>query len=143
MKVGKFKNKRVVVDGVTFDSQGEYARWIELKRLEQANAIRGLERQIRIVIEGKHGPMLTKTGRKRKMVLDYRYFEGNRAVYEDFKGMETTDWEFKADAFLNQFPGVELRIVKKDPRKSYYRIGGANPRKQPLYQAIENRGRCK
>lgn len=141
MKVGKYKNKRVVVDGVIWASQGEYARWIDLKRLEQANAIRGLERQIRVVIEGKHGPMLTATGRKRMMVLDYRYFEGNRAVYEDFKGMETADWEFKADAFLNQFPGVELRVVKKDPRKSYYRIGGKDPRRHPLYQPVSTRGR--
>jgi len=111
MKRPKYGNKRVTVGGITFDSIAESRRWCELKLLEKAGEIRNLERQVPIVLQGANGPLLSrKTGRPRKMVIDFRFFTNERCVYEDLKGFATKDWELKADIFCNQYPNTELRI---------------------------------
>lgn len=41
----KYRNNKIKVNGVTFDSQKEYARYLELKLLERAGEITDLETQ--------------------------------------------------------------------------------------------------
>lgn len=114
MKRPKYNARKVIVDGVKFDSKGEYARWLVLRDMEARGEIRNLERQIRVDLIGKNGPILSrKSGRKRQMVWDFRYFEQLHAVYEDFKGMILPDWQLKADVFANQNPNVIIRISGK------------------------------
>ena len=111
MKRQKYNAKRVTVDGITFDSVAESRRWCELKLLERAGEITRLDRQVPIVLHGANGPLLSrKTGRPRKMVIDFRFFTKERCVYEDTKGFATKDWDLKADLFLNQHPNTELWI---------------------------------
>ena len=43
---GKYGAKKIEADGLTFDSKKEYARWCELKLLEKAKEISGLQRQV-------------------------------------------------------------------------------------------------
>ena len=47
MRVGKYGNRKVVVDGIRFDSQKEAHRWQELRLLERAGKIADLRRQVR------------------------------------------------------------------------------------------------
>ena len=42
----KYGNEKVYRDGMAFDSIREYQRWIQLKLLERAGEITGLERQV-------------------------------------------------------------------------------------------------
>ncbi|MBS6476088.1 MAG: DUF1064 domain-containing protein, partial [Clostridiales bacterium] len=42
----KYRSKKTTVDGITFDSRREAARWQELKLLERAGSITELERQV-------------------------------------------------------------------------------------------------
>jgi len=49
MSRSKYRNRKTVVDGITFDSKREAARWQELKLLERAGEITELERQVEYV----------------------------------------------------------------------------------------------
>ena len=84
----KYHAQRTEIDGVTFDSKGEAARWQELKLLERAGQISGLERQIKyaLVVNG------VKLG---AYVADYRYTENGEQVVEDFKGVVTPVYRLK------------------------------------------------
>lgn len=101
----KYRNKRVTVDGVTFDSVGEAARWAELKLLERAGHIRNLERQVRV-------PLVVNGVKVCAVVVDFAYFEGERRVWEDHKSAYTRKlpvWRIKAKLIAALYPNVEIR----------------------------------
>jgi len=83
LKENKYHNKKVTVDGLTFDSIKEANRWQELRLMERAGKITGLSRQLRIEIVPK-----TKLHRARHYVADFVYFdkEQGKTIYEDVKG---------------------------------------------------------
>ena len=81
VKPSKYKNKKTEVDGIVFDSKKEAARWLELKALEAAGAIRRLSRQVRIPLE-VNGTVVAH------WVADFAYYEDLqmlRPVWEDVK----------------------------------------------------------
>lgn len=79
------------VDGIRFDSKGEARRWGELKLLERAGQISGLERQVPYRLE-VNGVLVTK------YVADFRYLDAKSGelVVEDFKGFRTPEYRIKA-----------------------------------------------
>lgn len=79
----KYHNRRVTVDGISFQSVKEASRWQQLKFLERAGKITGLNRQIRIEVVPK-----TKLHRARYYLADFVYFdkEQGKTIYEDVKG---------------------------------------------------------
>lgn len=79
----KYGNRKVTVDGVTFDSVKEASRFQELRMLERAGEITGLVRQVRIELIPK-----TKLYRACYYVCDYAYFDKRegKTIYEDVKG---------------------------------------------------------
>jgi hypothetical protein len=79
-KRSKYRNQRCEVDGVTFDSRKEAARWVELKAMESARVIAALRRQVRI-------PIVVRGVRVCVYVCDFRYVAHNptRLVIEDVK----------------------------------------------------------
>lgn len=85
----KFNARRTKVDGIEFDSAKEARRYSELRLLERAGQIRGLELQpeFPIVIDGS--PVKYASGRNAKYVGDFSYFEGTRRVVEDVKSPAT------------------------------------------------------
>jgi hypothetical protein len=81
----KFKNIRVVVGGLKFDSKKEAARWIELCILLKAGKISHLARQVSfglvdsVILDGRKKPQL-------KYIADAVYYDGsNKLVIEDTK----------------------------------------------------------
>ena len=58
------------MDGITFDSVKEASRWHELRMLEKAGQIAGLNRQVRIELIPK-----TKLYRASWYVCDFVYFD--------------------------------------------------------------------
>jgi hypothetical protein len=103
--------KRVTVDGITFDSKREAARWSELKLLERAGKITDLRRQVPFPLFGRDDPILTPTGRKMKYIADFVYYDPflKAEVVEDAKGWATDVYKIKK-AIL-QAQGVEVREV--------------------------------
>ncbi len=83
-KPSKHRNKKTVVDGMTFDSEKEATRYQELKLLERVGAIRDLELQPKVDCYGANGERVC--GYRG----DFRYFslELGRTVLEDTK----SDW---------------------------------------------------
>lgn len=102
----KYHNRKVRVDGITFDSVREAHRWCELKLMEQAGVITRLERQCvfellptQYYIDPVSGK--TKNERGVKYIADFSYYnEYGQRVVEDTKGMKTKDYVLKRKMLL-------------------------------------------
>ncbi|MBN8292839.1 DUF1064 domain-containing protein [Rhodobacter sp. NTK016B] len=107
--MNKFGAIATVVDGIRFDSMKEARRWGELRLLERAGEIRDLHRQVAIQLQGRDGPLLTRTGKVMKLTVDFVY-EDRRlnwaTVYEDSKGAVTRDYEVRRA--VAQAMGIEV-----------------------------------
>lgn len=115
----KYHSKKVVHNGMTFDSLKEYRRFCELALLEKAGKIHGLQRQVKFVLIpaqyepdtiGKRGGV--KRGklleREISYVADFVYTENGKRVVEDSKGFRTTDYKIKRKMML-YFHGIKIK----------------------------------
>lgn len=102
-KRGKYNAKKVVVNGLRFDSQKEYNRWRQLVLLEQAGEIQGLRRQVPYVLIEK-----SRHGRAIKYIADFCYMEGGKEVVEDAKGFKTDIYKLKK-RLMAELYDIEIR----------------------------------
>lgn len=85
----KYHARKVVAQGQVFDSEKEYARYLELKLLEKAGEISQLERQVKYDLIPKQmdeeGKMIE---RPTVYVADFQYRDNNTGefIVEDVKG---------------------------------------------------------
>ena len=109
----KYGSKTVKRDGITFHSKKEADRWSQLKLLEKAGRITNLERQVKIPLWGRDGPVMTDKGtRQRTYVADFTYVDWDLngvKVIEDSKGFETP--EFKLKRAILEAQNVSLLIT--------------------------------
>ena len=123
-KKNKYGNKKVTVDGVTYDSVGEHQRFCFLKLLERAGEIKELQyhKEFELIppirkeihCKMKNGTTYTRvTNEPRVYEADFTYtiVATGEEVVEDFKGVVTPLFEFKADLFRYKY-GKEIKIVK-------------------------------
>lgn len=106
--VSKYRNKKVMYDGIKFDSIAEKNRYIELKLLERAKKITDLKLQVPFVLLDKY----EINGKKRqgiKYIADFVYIdiEKGKYVVEDTKGMRTEVYKIKKKLFENKY-GMEI-----------------------------------
>lgn len=96
-RTNKYSAERCTVDGIKFDSKHEARQYLFLKGEEKAGRIRDLELQVPIMLEGQRGPILSETGRQRRLTIDFRYFDvaAGLVVYRDAKGVLTKDYEIR------------------------------------------------
>ena len=113
----KYRNKKVEVDGILFDSKKEANRYMELKLLEKAGEITDLKRQVRYeLIPRQAGPHKGeyKPGKVIEQscyyVADFVYKEGENIVVEDTKGMRTKDYVIKRKLMLHRY-GIRIKEV--------------------------------
>lgn len=102
--MNKYGAKRTTIDGITFASKREAARWCDLKLMERAGLIRDLERQVPLEIIPK-----TDKYRARYYVADFVYTDiatGER-IYEDTKGCRTQVYQLKR-ALVYWRHGIEI-----------------------------------
>ena len=111
----KYRAKRCEINGEKFDSVRELRRWHDLKLLEKAGKISRLERQVpfRIIVNDK--PVLMKStgypnGRQVKYVADFVYFEDNKRVVEDSKGIDTPVSRLKR-ALVEAIYDVQVKVT--------------------------------
>lgn len=91
--MNKFHARKTVVDGVTFASAKESRRYSELKLLERAGQIQGLELQPKFDLAVNGQKVCAYHG-------DFRYQEqGRGVVVEDVKGVRTPAYVIKAKLF--------------------------------------------
>jgi hypothetical protein len=105
LKESKYHNRKVTVDGITFDSVKEASRFQELRMLERAGEITGLVRQQKIELIPK-----TKLYRACYYVCDFIYFDKreNKTIYEDVKGVRTKEYLLKRK-MLYWRHGIEIK----------------------------------
>lgn len=87
--MSKYKNKKVVVDGVKFDSKHEAEYYLYLKRLKEEGKIKDFGLQHKFELQ----PSFKKYGKTHRAItytVDFAIYHNNGYVeYVDVKGMET------------------------------------------------------
>jgi hypothetical protein len=91
----KYGAKKTVVGDIKFDSRHEANVWMMLQERQKAGEITELERQVKIELIGQHRPLYTRTGRKMRLTVDFRYIENGVTIYHDAKGYPTRDYEVR------------------------------------------------
>lgn len=84
----KYNNRKITYNGETYDSVKEYRRHDELKLLQKAGKISGLERQKKFeLLPSQKDPKTKKTLlRGISYVADFVYQQDGKQVVEDVKG---------------------------------------------------------
>lgn len=103
----KYKSEPIVIDGIRFDSKKEARRWAQLQLLQRAGEISGLDRQVKIALLGRDGPIRTPTGRQAYYVADFTYWEKGVQIWDDSKGYRTPEYLLKRAILAAQ--GIEIR----------------------------------
>ena len=125
-KANKYRNKKITVNGETFDSEKEYKRYRELLLLERAGAITDLQRQVKFVLipaqyetyerYGKRGQRL-KDGKRCiergvNYYADFVYTENGKKVVEDTKSDPTRTESYIIKRKLMLFiHGIKVREI--------------------------------
>ena len=99
----KYHNSKTVIDGIRFDSKKEAKRYLELKILEKAGQISHLKLQFPFILISK-----SEYGRAIKYVADFVYYEGNKRVVEDVKGVRTPVYKLKK-RLMAEIYGIEVK----------------------------------
>jgi hypothetical protein len=104
----KYRNRKTVLDGITFDSAKEAKRYAELTMLEKAREISGLELQPSFTLTANGLPLQYDSGRKVTYRADFAYYCHRRVkrIVEDVKGFKTPEYKIKK-AILRSM-GVEV-----------------------------------
>ena len=114
----KYFSKKVTIDGMKFDSTGEYHYWQYLKDLESKSEIFNLERQIPIEIipriDDKDGRCIFRATHYK---ADFTY-DDKAGIHHvvDFKGYETPEFKLKRKLLL-YVAHINLEIVDRDDLK--------------------------
>ena len=102
--MSKYRAIRTEIDGITFASKKEAARYQELRMLERAGYISGLELQPRF-------PLHINGVKVCDYVADFGYLaRDQKPVVEDVKGMKTSVYRLKYKMFHACYP--QLRITE-------------------------------
>lgn len=108
-KQNKYKNKKVVYNGIKFDSQKERNYYIKLKLLEDKGKIKDLKLQVKYELQPKF-----KSGNKNiqaiSYIADFTYLdEENKLHIIDTKGVRTDVYKIKKK--MMQYKGLEIEEV--------------------------------
>lgn len=90
----KYGNKKVVIDGIKFDSIREGNYYQQLKILERAGEISNLTLQPSFEL----APAVTIAGKKKRALAyraDFQYKENGKVIVVDVKGMKTAVYVIK------------------------------------------------
>lgn len=124
----KYKSKKVIVDGIEFDSKKEASHYQELKLLEKAGKIKNLQLQVPFVLipaqyteeivytPKTHKEKIVKklVERKLEYVADFSFVEDGKIVVEDVKGYRRgsayATYTIKRKLMLHKY-GIRIREV--------------------------------
>ena len=115
LKGRKYRNQKVTIDGITFDSKREAGRYQELKALASRNLIEDLRHQV--PFELAPGVKFSDESRKKpalRYVADFAYRLDGRLVVEDVKSAITAKaaaYRIKRHLML-AVQGIEVQEVR-------------------------------
>lgn len=102
-KKSKYKNKKCVIEGISFDSKKESVRYADLKLMERAGLISDLVLQpvFKIEINGQ---------KICKYIADFEYIENDVHVVEDCKGFRTPVFNMKMK-LMKAVHQIEIKLT--------------------------------
>lgn len=108
----KYYNKKVIYNGIKFDSIKEKNRYIQLKLLEKAKEIKELELQPKFLLIDTIR-YNNKTYHKTYYIADFRYFSIKEGKYivEDVKSPITAKdkvYRLKIKLLLSKYPNINF-----------------------------------
>lgn len=109
--MNKYKNKKVKVSGITFDSRKEARRYGELKYMQKAGKIKGLKRQVKyILIPSQRNANNRVIERECAYIADFVYTdtETGETIVEDVKGLRTDVYKIKRKLMLERY-GIRIK----------------------------------
>ena len=116
----KYGSKKLKTPEGTFDSIGEYNRWLFLKDCEKRGLIQNLERQIPFELIGADGTQLesiSKKGSARKLYYfcDHRFIltKNKEIIIEDYKGFDTRVSKMKR-MLVEKSHKIKIKLVTKE-----------------------------
>ena len=104
-KPSKYRNKKVVIDGIEFDSLAESRRWFERVWAQKRGEISELRRQVDI-------PIYVNGVEVCFWRADHVYMENGVEVWEDVKG-KATDLYLLKKKLIEACYGKQIREVRK------------------------------
>ena len=111
--MNKYRNKKIIVDNIKFESNLEAERYRQLKLLQRAKQISNLRLQVPFLLQEsfkKNG----KTHRKIEYIADFVYEENGQTIVEDTKGMKTETFKIKQKLFEYKYPDLNLKIITRE-----------------------------
>lgn len=109
----KYNNRKITIDGHTFDSTLEYSRYCQLKLLQRAGEISNLQLQVPYILQEsfkKNG----KTYRPIIYIADFVYTEKGKTIVEDTKGIKTETFKIKQKLFEKRYTDLQLKIITRE-----------------------------
>lgn len=109
-KKSKYGSRKVTIDGVTYDSLKEYHRFCDLKLMQRAGIITGLQRQVKyelIPTQRINGKVIE---RPVNYYADFVYKMDRQLVVEDVKGYKTPEYVIKRKLMLSVY-GIQIHEV--------------------------------
>ena len=106
----KYHNKKVIIDGIEFDSKKEGNYYLKLKMLEKAGKIRDLKLHAPFVLIETF-KLNDKTYRKMKYIADFVYYDDKEKLHVvDTKGYRTKEYELKKKLMAWKY-GIEIEEI--------------------------------
>lgn len=109
--MNKYHNKKVIYNGIKFDSEKEKNYYIYLKLLEKAGKIRNLKLQVSYELQPSF-KLDGKTIRAITYIADFVYYDNNinQTIIVDVKGMRTEVYKIKKKLFEYKY-GIQINEV--------------------------------
>ena len=111
-KKSKYRNKKIIIDEITFDSTKEGKRYLELKQKEKLGEISDLVLQMKFELLPKY-KINGKTIRAISYVADFVYKENGNEVIEDVKAskkFQTDVYKLKKKLFEYKYK-IEIKEI--------------------------------
>ena len=109
-KQNKFKNKKIIIDGIKFDSKKEGYYYVYLKELEKTNKISNLQLQVKYELQPKF-KYDNKTYRSITYIADFVYEENGKTIVIDVKGFKTDVYKLKKKLLLYNYPNIIFKEI--------------------------------
>lgn len=108
--MAKYGNRKIVRDGIEFDSIKECQRYCELKLMQRAGVISDLQMQVPFELIPSQRIDGKVVERAVNYVADFVYTQDGQKVVEDTKGYKTPEYIIKRKLLLHVH-GIRIREV--------------------------------
>jgi hypothetical protein len=106
--MNKYRNQKVKVGDIIFDSKKEAKRYGELLLMQRAKLISELYLQPKFILQESFKDNKGKKHIAINYIADFQYIQDGQIVVEDVKGHKTDVYNLKKKLFLARYPFVRF-----------------------------------